>query len=86
MFIKFTDKVKKIFSGILLVNSLGLGYFGYAIYSSFTASNGVVVDGSPYLPEYFITFEPFSGNLFLSAGGCCIMTILGILASFCKKP
>ena len=87
MFINFTDKQKKICSAILILNSLGAGYFGYSLYMDcFSVANGIVVDGAPYLPEYYITNEHFTSHLFLSACGCCLITILGIIASICKKP
>ena len=71
---------------MLILNSLGMGYFAYALYSQFAATNGIVVDGSPYLPDYQISFDSHTQESLLAAVGCATMCILGIVTAVCKRP
>ena len=49
-------------------------------------SDGVTITGDPFLPEYYITYEVFSGDVFLSSMIVAATFPFGIIAATFKKP
>ena len=49
-------------------------------------SDGVTISGYPFLPEYHITYEVFSGDVFISSMIIAATFPFGIIAATFKKP
>lgn len=49
-------------------------------------TDGVTISGDPYLPEYHITYEVFSGDEFISSMIVAAAFPFGIIAATFKKP
>ena len=52
----------------------------------FVQVDGVIIDGSPYLPEYRIEYTSFSADLKLGIQGCCLVFGFGLVQVAYKKP
>lgn len=83
--IHYSDKTKKIASGVITTSCLGLLYFAYALFSCYNQIAGVVVDGSPFLPEFYISYERVENHLFISIGLCVFSVFLGFLCALFKR-
>lgn len=83
--IHFQDKTKKLAAGIITVSCLGLLYFAYALFTCYNSIAGLVVDGSPFLPEFFVSYERVESHLFLSIGLCVVSVFLGFMCALFKR-
>jgi len=83
--IHYKDKTKKIASGVISVSCLGLLYFAYAMFGCYNDIAGIVVDGSPFLPEFYIDYVKVESTLFVSIGLTVLSTFLGLLCVLFKR-
>ena len=52
----------------------------YLYISHFAKFGGVVIDGSPYLPEYRIEYDQYTKDLLFGIQFQCLIFALGIVA------
>ena len=78
---KFYSSLILAFFSILSVLAAQFLYLGCVI-----PTDGVTITGDPFLPEYYITYEVFSGDTFLSAAIVAVTFPFGIIAATFKKP
>ena len=46
----------------------------------------MIISGDPFLPEYNISYESFSGDVFASSVLCAAVFAFGVMAATFKKP
>lgn len=83
--IHYKDKTKKISSFVIILSCFGLLYFAYSLFSCYNEIAGLVVDGSPFLPEFYIDYVRVETHLFLSIGSCVISVFLGFMCALFKR-
>jgi hypothetical protein len=83
--IHYNDKTKKISSFVIILSCLGLLYFAYSLFSCYNEIAGLVVDGSPFLPEFYIDYVRVETHLFLSIGSCVLSVFLGFMCALFKR-